>query len=45
MEEKFDRVLIIGIIALAIFITGVQIGIHQGRKLQKQECYEYINAN
>ena len=45
MDEKFDKIMITSLIALGIFITGVQIGIHHGRELQKQEYYEYIHAN
>lgn len=45
MGENFDRIMIISLIALGIFITGVQIGIYHGRELQKQEYYEYIHAN
>ena len=33
------------LIALAIFIAGVQIGIAHGRELQRQEYYEYVTTN
>lgn len=37
-----DRVLLILIFALAIFILGVQLGIKHGRELQKEDiCVEY----
>ena len=44
-DEKIDKIMMIFIIALGIFIVGVQIGIHHGRELQKQEYYEYILAD
>lgn len=36
--EKFSYILLI---AIMIFIAGVQIGIHHGSELHKQEYYEY----
>ena len=44
-DEKIDKIMMIFIIALGIFIVGVQIGIHHGRELQKQEFYDYICSN
>ena len=32
-------IIIVALIALGIFILGVQIGIHHGRELQKQDFY------
>lgn len=37
--SKFEKFLYIFLILLAVFIAGVQIGIHHGRGLQKQEIY------
>ena len=42
---KTEKILTIIAILLTIFIIGVQIGIHHGRKLEKQEHYEYIYSN
>ena len=42
LDEKTERIMIILLIALGIFVAGVQIGIHHGRELQKQEYYDYI---
>lgn len=37
-----DKLLLTFIFALAIFILGVQIGIKQGRELQKEDiCIDY----
>ena len=43
MDEytKFEKILYIFLIALFIFIVGVQLGIAHGRDLQRQEYYEY----
>jgi len=37
LSEKQEKIIQLFIIALLIFIIGVQIGIHHGRELQKQE--------
>ena len=42
LDEKTERIMIILLIALGIFVAGVQIGIHHGRELQKQEFHDYI---
>jgi len=44
-EDKVSKIMMIVIIALAIFITGVQIGIAHGRELQRQEYYGYLLAD
>ena len=44
-NERFEKIIMILILALAIFILGVQFGIHQGINLQRQEYYEFILAN
>ena len=48
MEEQLElsnKIFYIFLIALAIFIAGVQLGISHGRELQRQEYYDYITAN
>lgn len=48
MEESLEipnKIFYIFLIALAIFIAGVQIGIHHGRELQRQEYYEYVTTD
>ena len=48
MEESLElpnKIFYIFLIVLAIFIAGVQIGIHHGRELQRQEYYEYITTD
>lgn len=45
IRELPNKIFYIFLIALAIFITGVQIGIAHGRELQRQEYYEYITTN
>lgn len=47
MEEttKFEKFLYTLLIVLSIFIAGVQMGIHHGRELQKQELYDYTITN
>lgn len=35
--NKVEKIFYIFLVALVIFILGVQIGIHRGRELQKQE--------
>lgn len=47
MQEytKFERILHISLIVLAIFVLGVQCGIHQGRKLQMEGYYEQFYSN
>ena len=40
MDDRIEKIMITLLIALGIFILGVQIGIHHGRELQKQEYYE-----
>jgi len=44
MQEytKFEKYFYIFLIALAVFIAGIQVGIAHGKILQKQENYEYI---
>jgi len=44
MQEytKFEKYFYIFLIALAVFIAGIQVGIAHGKNLQKQENYEYI---
>ena len=44
-DEKIDKIMMIFIIALGIFIVGVQIGIHHGRELQRQDFNDYICAD
>jgi hypothetical protein len=43
--ESHEKFIYVFLIALAIFIAGVQIGIHQGRELQRQEYYGYITTD
>ena len=38
---NFDKYLYAFVIAFAIFIIGIQIGIAHGKELQKQSYYEY----
>lgn len=47
MQEytKFEKFLYIFLMLLAIFIIGVQVGIAQGKELQRQEYYEYSITN
>lgn len=47
MEDitKKEIALYIFIVALGIFITGVQVGIAHGKELQRQEYYDYICSN
>ena len=48
MEDKLEltnKIFYTFLIALAIFIAGVQIGIAHGRELQRQEYYEYVTTN
>ena len=48
MEDKLEltnKIFYIFLIALAIFIAGVQIGIAHGRELQRQEYYEYATTD
>ncbi len=47
MQEytRFEKCLYIFLIALSIFIFGVQVGIAHGRDLQRQEYYEHVYTN
>ena len=45
MSDRTDKILIIFLIILGIFILGVQIGIAHGRELQRQEYYDYTRSN
>ena len=48
MEERMElpnKIFYTFLIALAIFIAGVQIGIAHGKELQRQEYYEYTTTN
>lgn len=38
--SKTEKAFYIFLIALAIFVAGVQVGIHHGRELMKQEFEE-----
>jgi hypothetical protein len=41
--ENIERQFYIFLIALGIFVAGVQFGIHQGRTLQAEELgYKYV---
>jgi len=40
-----EKVMYIVLIVLIIFVSGVQIGIIQGKELERQEFYEYTAAN
>ena len=42
---KFEQILYLFLIALFIFMVGVQVGIAHGRELQRQEYYEYKISN
>ena len=44
-EDKYEKIFIVLLIILGIFIFGVQIGIHHGRELQMQDYYDQIRAN
>jgi len=45
MEEytKFEKIFYTFLIALCIFIAGIQIGIAHGKELQKQDFYYDYN--
>ena len=44
--SKFEKLLYTSLILLAVFIFGIQIGIIQGKELQKQEfTYDYRTSN
>ena len=43
--NKSDTIFYIFIIALLIFICGVQVGIRHGKELQRQDYYDYIIQN
>ncbi len=44
--SKFEKLLYTSLILLAVFIFGIQIGIIQGKELQKQEfTYDYRISN
>ena len=46
IESKFEKILYILLILLAVFIFGVQIGIAHGKELQRQEySYDYTITN
>ena len=49
MEEPLElpnKIFYIFMIALAIFIAGVQVGIYHGKELQRQEYYyDYSSTN
>ena len=47
MEEysKSEKILYVSLIVLAVFVLGVQCGIHQGRKLQAEGYYEQFYSN
>ena len=48
MEDKLEltnKIFYIFLIALAIFIAGVQIGIAHGRYLERQGYYEYVTTD
>jgi len=43
---KFEKVFFVLLLALMIFTLGVQIGIHHGRTLERQEInYDYERSN
>lgn len=37
MNDRIDTFMLIGVIVLAIFITGVQVGIAHGRHLERED--------
>ncbi len=41
-ESRYEKIFTILLIALLIFTIGVQVGIHHGRELQKQEFTEQL---
>ena len=42
---KFEKILYTILVLLAVFIFGVQVGIAQGKELQRQDYYEYSITN
>lgn len=42
---KFEKILYTILVLLAVFIFGVQVGIVQGKELQRQDYYEYSITN
>ncbi len=42
---KFEKILYTILVLLAVFILGVQVGIAQGKELQRQDYYEYSITN
>jgi len=44
---RLEEIFYIFLIALAIFVVGVQVGIHHGRELAaREECqYDFVLAN
>lgn len=38
--NKFEKYFYIALIALMLFTIGVQIGIHNGRDLERQELFQ-----
>lgn len=42
---KFEKILYTILVLLAVFIFGVQVGIAQGKELQRQDYYEYSTTN
>lgn len=42
---KFEKILYTILVLLAVFIFGVQVGITQGKELQRQDYYEYSITN
>jgi cell division protein FtsL len=43
--STFEKIFYTFLIILAIFIMGIQVGIFQGKELQRQGYYEYSISN
>ncbi len=43
--ESHEKIIYVFLIALAIFIAGIQVGIIQTKELVRQEYYGYISTD
>ena len=44
-ENKYEKLFVILLILLGVFIVGVQVGIYHGREWQEQGYYDQTGTN
>lgn len=44
-ENKYEKLFVILLILLGVFIVGVQVGIYHGKELQVQGYYDQAGTN